>query len=466
MRANLTAIAFACYLFVTIFAVDIESDNPDVIDDHSYEYYQITRPDEIRQNCELDEMLAYGLAGDAMSLGEKNEICPNLSQNCCGKKDQARIWEYWHRDRKRQEYYHRAVLKIMKYFLGFGKEWHRIAEAIIEDYSDKELGAKNKSNGMNRTNNQKEEKNFIDKGLVVNANKYCKEAADFVAKLDFNTKEKAHTYYRLINEKTEFLENARRSFYCVLCSVEGQRAISTYFFKYINNFMYNDNFCKTMVNHGFRITYELYNTYNEYISSLLKMVQCVNLTGGNNRNVTGGSNTNNYKSNRPPTELSPEEKKLIENPLDNDASVRFEACNYVEGYAGITACRWFCGKFNMAKPTTELDLNLTRLMAVYKRIKPYEEIFVSSRTNFFYDDMKRMHDDIIDNAKHVDKSGLFYKTIVQHIDIASYTTNFWIGTGIDPMEVARGNVLPIKYKTAQIAATALIVVILAFVYRG
>ncbi len=50
--------------------------------------------------------------------------------------DIERIKKFWRRDRKRQEYHHKLVLKINKWILGFGKEVFKIAGKVIKNHSD------------------------------------------------------------------------------------------------------------------------------------------------------------------------------------------------------------------------------------------------------------------------------------------------------------------------------------------
>jgi hypothetical protein len=258
----------------------------------------------------------------------------------------------------------------MKYFLGYGKEWHRIAGAVKENYLEKEIGI-NKNGPNNKSNpNTTEKKPFLIRNLNVNANKYCKKAAEEVLRLDFNTKEKAYSYYRMINEKVEFMENARRGFYCMLCSVEGQRAIDTWTARGLNNMRFTQPFCTTMLNYSFRINYELYNTYNLYISSIIKLSLCVSLNGNNNSNIQNkGSNGNNdFKSTNPPIQLSSQEEDAIEDPLGNKSFFAFRTCNLFSNYIGDVACIPYCTKFNIAKPSPSLDLSSRHLHQVYKHL--------------------------------------------------------------------------------------------------
>lgn len=472
MSFRIKALIAIFNILVTLKTYQIETDDPNRIEAHSYEYYQLKQDPSILENCELDEMMAYGLSGDAVSLNERNEICPNLSQNCCGKKDQARIWEYWYRDRKRQEYYHRSVLKMVKYFLGYGGEWYRIASAIIDDYKDKKYNMNNlgqKSTNNTDKNDRYEDYNYLTKGLIVNANKYCKKAAKYIVTLNFNELPQVHTYYRMISEKTEFLENARRSFYCLLCSVEGQTAIGTWTFRPFNNIRYDQKFCRSIVQHTFRINYELYNTYNDYISNLLKMLKCVTIPDTTNpqadRTVSRNTSDVNFRSTSPPRKLTREENKMIESPLKNDQWFRFEVCNKFDATGEGLSCRFYCSQFNMAKPTASVDFDMYALERVYRTVSPYEKVFRSSRINFFLDDMPKLKQDIIDNFVRSDRSKLFYKTIVQHIDFSKYDSNFWIGSGaLDPMELARGTPLPMNYASARIFMTMIVTIVMGIYY--
>jgi hypothetical protein len=77
--------------------------------------------------CKPEEMWAYHLVGDAQSVGEANEICPSVSQNCCGPTDHSRIKHFWWRDRKNQEVHHRSALLIMKWIIGYHGEFYKMA---------------------------------------------------------------------------------------------------------------------------------------------------------------------------------------------------------------------------------------------------------------------------------------------------------------------------------------------------
>ena len=80
---------------------NINEDDPKKIETKSYEFYLNWISDDIRQRCELDEMYAYQMTGDAETVQEGNEVCPSNGQQCCGKEDVERIKYVWGRDRHR-----------------------------------------------------------------------------------------------------------------------------------------------------------------------------------------------------------------------------------------------------------------------------------------------------------------------------------------------------------------------------
>lgn len=57
--------------------------------------------------------------------------------------------------------------------------------------------------------------------------KYCYDAAHYILKKDFSNRQKVEQMYDHLVERKEFMENARKGFYCMVCSLEGQEAIYT-----------------------------------------------------------------------------------------------------------------------------------------------------------------------------------------------------------------------------------------------
>ena len=467
-------ILICAFSMVTICASTAESDDPDRIEMHSYEYYQINRSQEISDTCKTDEMLAYGLSTDATSLGDKNEICPQIKKNCCGKRDQAKLWQYWHRDRKPQQNFHRSVLLMLKYIIGYGKEWYNIANAIIIDYKDKELAGKQSGQSTNQTNpsatiDDIRKQNPRIKNISVNATGYCHKAAKFIIKLNYNTKEKVESFYADISRKTEFMENARRSFYCMLCSVEGQASIKTVRYKpNYSTVNYTMDFCNTIIRQSFTVTYLMYNTYNRYIKNVLRMSTCLNNTeqsSGTNTNASGSSG--DFRSKRPPSQLSIADRKLFHNPLRYNDFLKMEACYISKGYLNNVFCTIYCSAFNIAKPHRLLDGEIDALLQVYNRLTKLESTFPAPQINIFRDNMVKMKATIALNIQKVDISGLFYKSQISYIDIATYNQFYILGwDSVDPMLVAKGTPLPMNYKFSKIASATVLGLVFCLFYRG
>lgn len=66
-----------------LLSLDENVDNLSTIETKNYEFYKARG--EIADKCELDEMYAYTLRGDAQSIGDANEVCPSIEGGqCCG----------------------------------------------------------------------------------------------------------------------------------------------------------------------------------------------------------------------------------------------------------------------------------------------------------------------------------------------------------------------------------------------
>lgn len=78
MKAIFKLIIVILSLMTSYQKNDTEVDNPYKIEVKSYEFYKNKRSREIIDKCELDEMFAYHMSGDATSVGDANPICPSI----------------------------------------------------------------------------------------------------------------------------------------------------------------------------------------------------------------------------------------------------------------------------------------------------------------------------------------------------------------------------------------------------
>ena len=433
-----------------------ETDNPNKIENHSYEYYKNRRPEEITKTCELDEMKAYELAGDASSLSQTNEICPNLKEQCCGTDDFERIKKFWWRDRKRQQYHHRTILLTYKWILGYAKEFRKLAAKVIEDFEKKSEG---QSDGNTEVRGKSEEKGGSDVVSNVNSNKYCYDSAQKVVNYDWGTREKSESFYADLTYRTEFIDNSRRGFYCMLCAVEGQKAIHTswklYSWLYSKRIYYNQEFCDMIVTHTETTSYALYKSFNHYLQNLVGTLTCVTTPqaedkngGGKGGNVDKNNGNGNLLDSNPP-QLPLSKQKILDNPLNLQDWFWLEVCDFANGsdFLRFEKCEYYCQQWNIAKAIPNFDGDVIAQKKLVDYLKIYKQVFNTPRKNLFRDDQILMDKDLEQNFNKRDKSGIFYKTTSKVVDLAIYKSDFvWSSDSINPMEMAQDCTLEFEYE--------------------
>ena len=87
--------------------------------------------------------------------------------------------------------------------------------------------------------------------------------------------------------RVEFLDNTRKGFYCLMCSLEGQDSMYTTWkiFRWLYNrrVYYHRDFCLLIVAHTETTSYDLYKNFNRYLRKLLKLLTCVERPTENSR---------------------------------------------------------------------------------------------------------------------------------------------------------------------------------------
>ena len=460
---------FKSFLFVlfalsaTVSAVEELGDSDEnAINVRTWEDYKQSKPLEIQENCEEDEMRAYSLIGDSQSLSEPNELCPAITQNCCGKMDQENIIALWRRDSKRIEYYTTYTLKVFRYILGHGKNFYKIARSIADDFKRKQP---NNFQPVNmQTNNDRAGSNGQENsdGYILNTNAYCNNAAHDVLTTNFFHESSVEPFYHQLNHKAEYLHNVRASFYCMLCSVEGQKQISSWrVFSGLSNVNYGPEFCREIVAHTFQATYMLYKNYNALLSNIIKMLTCVqvplnkqtqntNLGGGSQPNVA--SNTD-YTSTDPPYQLSEGVQELIDNPLGMSDYGSTSACEWATGSSSFffLKCEYFCQKFNMVKANSFFEYDAFKLKNMFDYIQQYEDIFPNgSTTNMFRDDVITLVKELNELYPKLPYEGLFFVSKDNRIDLAKYDSDFTRMSSFNPMALAEGHKLDFHYQSVSV----------------
>ena len=91
---------------------------------------------EIAKKCNLPLMQSFGLRGDADFFGQKNPLCPHVTDNCCGDVDIERIKSYWEQTVKDILIYQRIFLSISKYILTVYPEFYKLAARMVEKFEE------------------------------------------------------------------------------------------------------------------------------------------------------------------------------------------------------------------------------------------------------------------------------------------------------------------------------------------
>lgn len=462
IHKNLLLSLFFC---VTLFNVTLQGegelgdDDENAINVRTWEDYKTSRPAEITDNCELDEMRAYSLSGDATSLSEPNEICPAIKENCCGPRDQESIVALWRRDSKRIQYHTTYTLKVFRYILGNGKNFYKLARKLAEDFKRKGPNSfapvAMQSNANNVQGNAAQVQPEDSDGYILNTNQYCATAAHDVLTTNFFHESSVEPFYQQLNHKAEYLHNIRASFYCSICSIEGQGSISSWRVLW-SDVNYNTEFCREIVAHTFQATFMLYENYNTLLGNIIKMLTCIqvpvdNQTNNSNLGQSGGpnqANSNDYTSTSPPYQLSEGVENMIKNPLGMSDFGSTYSCDLATGgsFMWFTLCEYYCQKFNIAKANSFFEYDTFRLRNLFDYLSQYEPVFPNGNTtNMFRDSVLTLKKEISELYRKLPYEGLFFISKDNRIDISKYHTDFTRLGSYNPMSDAEGHQLEFHY---------------------
>ena len=472
---KLTTLFLTCLTLSIVLAGGEDEYDPNYIQDKSYDYYLKLSNTAVTKKCKINEMAAYGLFADVTSLSEPNPICPSMQGNCCGKKAQEQIKTYWAADDRHQSSYHISFLKINRYILGHVKGYLSIADYIIEKSEKIKLtgGDKNAENNNNQSG-KNGQPNDDGKPYSFEYHPMCAKAAEDFIHLDFVDRNKAQGFYELLNRKAEFMQNARRGFYCMLCNPNAREYISTFRIMIDSRLWYSKDFCQMIYGQTFAAIYKIYKAYNPFISSLLRMLACIKPAGAaNNQNQNGGNQGQsegpqngqvtvsfnpvavnmNFGIKDPISKMNEEAKKLFRNPLGIKSRAWMEIC-YNSDPTGLffsVKCMGFCENFKMTKASKLMDGDLDAIKKVYDELKMYEFALSSPTTNIFDDDVLKLKNDIVQQSEYLKHNYDFFRSFTPMMDFAKYKTVFSvIWKGFNPMALSKGTTLKFKYRSVRI----------------
>lgn len=406
---------------------DLEDDDPNNINPHDYEYYKKSAPKDVRDNCKFEMLNAYSLFGDAKGLSQPHELCPSMRRNCCGPLDQERIPKLWKYDEKRIRSHTVAYLKMMRYMLGFAKQYYTIAKFIVSEYEKNKYGDNNADAQSSIFLNS-------NQALVINHKEKCYNRAKDLMKINYDARPKVEGLYHMLNVRAEYMMNVRKNFYCMLCSPEYQKSLYTtnYMMRavYSKRIYYSDKFCENMVRYTFPTAYQIYDSFNRYLRKLMKMSKCIEIP--NNRFSYDNKSF----------------QAVMADPLNIESTAqqsKMEICNWTTGNSfTFSYCEWYCQSFNIALPSRSFDGDLKRTYIVYSYLRQIEPMLEYPNSNEFNDDLTLLKNDVEDNLKQQDN--MFFKSVNKLIDFTTYKSDFTSYTVSDPMVVGDFNGLGFLYK--------------------
>lgn len=476
----------ACVIFTVCRASATTDYDNKYIESKDYEYYLQKTKSNAAKTCATQELAAYGLRADINSQSDPNPICPGIQGNCCGAGDQERIYKYWDADDRHQSGYHTAFLTMNRYILGNVKNYQRIASHIIATSQKLKFQGKTQPTGGDQSGPTPQ----TDDGKPYDFEFHpkCEEAAKKFIDLDFVDREKAQNFYDSLNRRANFMQDARRGFYCTLCNAKAKEYISTFRIGITSRLWYSRDFCEMMYSHTFAAVYGIYKSYNPFLKYLLQMLTCVKPRGNGSSNSQNNNGQNDSNGARPQVVVNirpisvdvdlkvknpftdkklPEAvRRMLDNPLHVTSKFWMEVCYNSDptGFFFGAKCMGFCENFEMTKASPLLDGDIEAMQRVYSTLTEYEFALESPMSNIFSDDVLALKKNVNAQVAYLKGNYNFYRSLNTQINFSKYKIVFsLIFKGHNPMLLSKGTTLKFKYKAASrwTLLAALLVALLA-----
>lgn len=454
-------------------------EHEDKINVRTYETLKVNP--EIEDNCDLRVMRAYSMYGDASSLSQPNLIYPSIQQNCCGTRDQENIKALWREASsqivKNQKYF----LYVVKGILSQSQDFLRLAihgsiiydrvinkkislEAVKKDYPGLSLY---QGDLVWHKRNYK---------VLINSD-FIKYAEEVKNGIDAN---KLKVMYHGLNQAAEFMMNVRRSFYGMICSTKGQLACSRKGFLkrafYLSDIFYGTPFCEAMIHHHFKYFYDYYyfvkrvQRFADRLPFFVQMAEFIDEDNllANTQNAgpahTGGSGGNGQDYIRKGITIpygrflyGTPEHTFFEDNYDRKALGlvdRFfiQACSQ---YSTFTACEFYCQEFSITKHNDYFDGSPDLLVHTFRSMMAMRDKFDGFRENEFEVDYITL-EKMIDELKEKYSELIYVSTMPKDVELNNQTSDFSELVGFNPLEVASGCTLDLKFKNASLVKILMI----------
>jgi len=436
---------------------------------------------EIEDKCDLRVMRAYSLYGDASSLSEPNLIFPAIQQNCCGPRDQETITNLWRKasrqivkNQKFFLYLAKGILSPIQDFLRLAGHAHVIYDRIHnKKYSFEAVKRDYPGLSFHMGDLVLHKRNYkilINEDFI-NMSEHIKNGIDAT---------KLKIMYHGFNQAAEFMMNVRRSFYGMICSIEGQNACSRKgFFKrafYFNDTYYGTPFCDAMVKHHFKYFYDYYYFFKrvEYFIDRLpffvQLTETLDEEAAKQNLLNPRAQLNNQSNGANDTGVD-FVRKGITIPYGHflygtPAYTYFEEnydkpeLNIIDKlsiqtcaeYSNFAACEFYCQEFSMVKQNDYFDGSPENLVDTFRIIMAIREKFEGFYENEFETDYVSL-EKMIDELKEKYNPYIYPSTMPNDVDLFVQGNDFSELAGYNPLEVSEGCTLDLYFKFSTIFHT-------------
>ena len=346
-----------------------------------------TNQKEVSDQCFHELLSGYGFQADVKNLGEANPLCPNIKSNCCGPKDQKKSLEHFkYTDSHYYENHQKVILYIIKYILGFSKQYRQIANDYMIFYRSDD----NKEANVDQ--NKSDSKNF--KEYKFTKSEHCYRNARKVLKNGYNDRTHIQAMYYNINRKINFLQNTRRAFYCTVCDAESRYAFGNYrwFLRWVKfeTIHIDSSFCGDLINNLAEIIYQIHYDLQKYVRNVMKMMVCV----GDSVEDSSYNNQNNNKNNNR-NKITDED--FIKFPFGSNLDATLSIClNYPLSNSKLKFfCAFFCSMWRYTNFTAMFDQDIQSAYKTFEFLRERKDALPNSLENGFNDDMAKLETTII-----------------------------------------------------------------------
>jgi hypothetical protein len=468
-------------------------------------------------------MRAYSLYGDAQSFGTPNRICPSVTDNCCGPKDQSTIENLWRGVLKRITKYQILFLYMVKYILTQFQDWQRISTDImkVSRQFEKEIKFHEQRN-VDFVYSYKNVKILINSDL--------RDLAKLIAMNPLSSTQ-LEIMYREFNQSVEFMINARRNFYCTICSASGQESIqrSGNFLRHLwTSVLFSDEICTVFVRHHLMH----FHTYLNFFKRLQRFIEFLPyflvidnsariLEQSRPRNIRLRLLANQSMSQDPHTPPNPngfqinhiegttQNKQNTSTPsngingpgirnrqdktfqggyIELDANYPFEYKNvnlhslphFKDNFGdavdkeqmelcvntpSFVLCENYCQQFNFAKATTTFDGDIEALKRTFDILRNYKYKVDFLKENDFNVDFLRIERYVDQYYADPEILGMFIiSTDPESVDVSKLGTDFTYLSSANPFLLGNGNTLKFSFKFTSILYSGIMLAISLFYF--